>query len=217
MNFFVILFFLSNVVATLVLGSKFASHKNDKIFRGFGMALLLDAAAFLVWTLGLIQPAIMLTCVTIGTIIFLVSLIFMVDASAQEARKNYTRWLFTGSSIVIAFGIFLVGRYTYLDNYAYISEEGLLFFNLGPVVQMLYVFALTLATLPVLNLVARKFEKPFSLVVQYGFIIEIVGGIILVTSNDFMAVYITGWVMAVSYLIMWILLVFSKKAWEKIN
>jgi len=80
---------------------------------------------------------------------------------------------------------------------------------------MLYIFALSLTTLPLIDLVASKFEGSYSALVRYGFIAQIVGGIMLITSNDVQVLYITGWVVGTIYFVLWTTLLFSHKAWSK--
>ena len=117
---------------------------------------------------------------------------------------------------VAVIGIFLVGKYS--PNMAYISPEGLLFFNLTPLVQMLYIFALALTFLPLANIVASKFGSSYySALVQYGFIAQFVGGIILITSTDVRVLYITGWIIGIVYFVLWATLLFNRKAWLNTN
>ena len=216
MNFLVFLFFLHTVIATFLLGGKFVMRRNDGVFRSFGISLLFDAIAFTIWLFGLVRPENLLISITLGAISFLISLVFLFHVSFQQAQQINTRWLLTALGSVFAFVIFYVGRY-YDPTDAYISSEGLLFFNLGPIVQMLYIFGLSLAALPAIDLLASKFKLPYSALVRYGFIAEVVGGIMLITSKDVSALYIAGWIMGVVYFILWTTLLFNKKAWSAVN
>ena len=116
---------------------------------------------------------------------------------------------------MVALGIFYIGHID--PNYAYISPEGFFFFNLGPLIQMLYIFGLALATLPAIEIVASKFTSSYAALIRYGFIAEVAGGIMLLTSKDSQALYITGWIIGLVYLWLWTTLLFSKKAWFNIN
>jgi len=167
MNTSVVLFFVSNVVATVLLGGKFVSRK-DPLFKYFGVGLLLDAAAFALWTIGYINPDQLLSFITFGAIGFLVSLVVFLYVSLQQTSAS-TNLLMTVLGAVAVAGIFYVGRYVAPAN-AFISPEGFLFFNLTPLVQILYTFALALITLPVIDLVASKFKAPYSGLVRYGLI-----------------------------------------------
>ena len=82
---------------------------------------------------------------------------------------------------------------------------------------MLYTFALALVTLPVIDLVARKFSAPYSALVRYGLIAEVVGGIMLITNKDVQTLYITGWIIGIVYLALWVTLLFNRKAWSSTN
>jgi len=206
MNLFVLLFFLFVVLSTLLLGANFI-RREDSVFKSFGIALLLDSVAFILWSLGLIQPEKLAFYVTWGAIFFLASLVFLSYVSIQKIQKAKNRYLLTIFSVVAAFGIFYVGMGR-AD--AYISQEGLLFFNLWPIVQMLYIFGLMVAALPAINILASKFKTPYSLLVSYGFMIEVIGGVILITNTDFYALNITGWIMGITYLAL-LTILFSKK------
>src|SRR3989344_8392500 len=144
MNTLVVLFFVSNVLAAGLLGGKFLS-KQEPVFRYFGIGLLFDSAAFAFWTIGYVNSGLFLNCVTFGAIALLISLVFFLRASLQNHSAG-GRILGIVLGAIAVIGIFLVGRYS--PNLAYISPEGLLFFNLTPLVQMLYVFALSLTFLP---------------------------------------------------------------------
>ncbi len=213
MNLLVVLFFAGNVLAAILLGRKFVS-KSDLTLKYFGVGLLLNAFAFAMWTIGYVNSAQLLNFVTFGAIVFLVSLIVFLYASLQNASSN-NRLLVTALGAIAIIVIFFVGKAS--PTYAFISPEGLLFFNLTPIVQMLYIFALSFTTLPLINLVASKFEGSYSALVRYGFIAQIAGGIILITSNDVQTLYIAGWVAGTIYFVLWTTLLFSRKAWSKAN
>jgi hypothetical protein len=213
MNSSVVLFFASNVLAAALLGGKFV-RKSDPVFKYFGFGLLFDALAFLMWTIGYVKSEQLLSFVTFGAVALLISLAIFLFASLQRASAGTRLWLTVLGVAAIA-GIFFVGRASV--NLAYISPEGLLFFNLTPLVQMLYIFALAFTFVPLIDLVASKFEGGYSTLVRYGFIAQLVGGIMLITSKDVQVLYIVGWVIGVVYLILWATLVFSKKAWLGTN
>lgn len=210
MNSSVLAFFVTNVLAAALLGGKFAAKK-DPVFRYFGIGLLFDAVAFAFWTLGYISPTILLNCITFGAIALLISLVFFLVASLQEYSTG-TRTLGAVIGAVAVVAIFFIGRSS--PNLAFISPEGLLFFNLAPFVQMLYIFALSFTFLPLTEFIAAKFRAPYSALIRYGFITQFVGGVMLITSKDVQALYITGWVIGIVYLCLWLVLFFSKSAWN---
>lgn len=214
MNTSVVLFFIGNIIATGLLGWKFYSRK-DPVFKYFGIGLGLDALAFAMWTIGYLNPAEFLTYVTFGAISFLLSLVVFLYASLQHTSAS-NRFLVTCLGIASVLGIFYAGRYIDPAN-AFVSTEGFLFFNLTPFIQLLYTFALALVAFPVIDIVASKFKQPFSVLVRYGLIAEVVGGIMLITNKDAQTLYIAGWVIGIVYLILWVTLLFNKKAWQGTN
>ena len=57
-------------------------------------------------------------------------------------------------------------------------------------------------------------DEPYSGLVRYGFIAQFVGGVMLITSKDVQVLYITGWIIGSVYLCLWLVLFFSKNAWN---
>lgn len=213
MNTSVLLFFVSNVLATLLLGGKFVVRK-DPVFKYLGIGLLLDAVAFGMWTIGYVNSEQLLSFVTFGAIAFLVSLVAFLYASLQEVPAGTRLWVTVlGAAAVI--GIFYVGNNS--ATLATISPEGFLFFNLTPLVQMLYLFALAFVSFPLIGLIASKFKAPYSELVRYGFITQVVGGILLITNTDVQVLYITGWIIGIVYFVLWATLLFNRKAWSNAN
>ena len=208
MNTSVLFFFLSNIVATALLGGKFAM-RSDSVFKYFGFGLLLDSAAFALWTIGYMNPGQLLPFVTYGAIAFLISLVVFLYASLQQTPAS-TRLFVTLLGAAALIGIFYIGNSS--SNSAYISTEGFLFFNLTPLVQMLYLFGLAFASLPLIDIVASKLKAPYSALVRYGFITEVVGGIMLITNKDVQVLYITGWIIGIVYFALWATLLFDRKA-----
>jgi len=211
MNSLVVLFFVVNALAATFLARKFMA-KNDVTLKYFGVGLLLNALAFAMWTIGYVNAPQLLNFVTFGAIAFLVSLIVFLYASLQKLSSG-NRLLVTIVGTFAIIGIFFIGRAS--PAYAFISPEGLLFFNLTPLVQMLYIFALSFTILPLIDLVASKFEGPYSALVRYGFIAQVVGGIMLITSKDVQVLYITGWVVGAVYVALLTTLLFNQRAWSK--
>lgn len=215
MNISVVLFFLFNVLATAVLGIKFAIKRDDKIFKMFGIALILNAIAFGIWSFGLISPENLLTCVTLGTVAFLIFLVFLFYTSIQRVESINIRRGLMVLCVIAVLGVFYIGNID--PAYAYISPEGYLFFNLGPLMQMLYVFILALVALPAVDLIASKFKSPYSLIFRYSLIAQICGGIMLIASKDSSVLYVTGLIIGFVYLLLLITFIFNPKSWTKVN
>jgi heme/copper-type cytochrome/quinol oxidase subunit 4 len=212
MNSSVALFFGINVLAAAIIGGKFLNRKNP-VFKYFGIGLLLDALAFAFWTIGYVNSNSLLVCVTLGAVTLLISLVFFLYASLQNHSAT-NRVLGTMLGVIAVIVIYVIGRNS--PNVAYISPEGLLFFNLTPLVQMLYVFALAFTFLPLTDLVASKFSSPYSGLVRYGFIAQFVGGIMLITNTDVQVLYITGWMIGIVYIVLCVLF-FNNKVWHNTN
>ena len=213
MNTQVALYFISNVLATLIVGGKFAT-KSEKTLKTFGVALLIDALAFALWTIGYLNQSMLLIMVTAGAIALLVSFLFFFRVSLHDVSPSAK----TGLSIlgiVALIAIFIVGHNSATS--AFISPEGFLFFNLSPFVQLLYIFALIITAVPAMNFVASKFNGGYAALVRYGFLAEVAGGILLITSTDANSLYVAGWIIGVVNLVLWVTLLVSKKAWQNIK
>jgi len=216
MNILIVLFFLFNVFATAALGSLFIKKgAGNHVFKTFGIALLINAIAFAVWSFGVVRPESLLKCVTLGTVAFLISLVFLFYTSVQKIHASINRKLLIILSIIVVIGLFFIGHAD--PSYAYISPEGFLFFNLGPLMQMLYVFVLALTILPAIDLVASKFKSIYSIIFRYGFIAQVCGGIMLMTTKDSQVLYVTGWAIILVYFLLLITFLFNKKAWFDLN
>lgn len=218
MNLPVLAFFLHNVLATVLLGGKFAKQ-GDPVFRNFGFALLLDALAFAVWSYAILaRPTNLEDFVSWGTAIFIVSLLFLLNAGLQGAAQSLRRTLVIIGAVVGAV-VFYVGGMAAFPSTPAISADGFFFFNVHPLLQALYVFMLALTAFPAIDAVARKFSGAYANLVRYGFTAAVAGGMILVTSTSMEtaaqneALYLAGGILGLVYLVLWVSLVFNRKAW----
>lgn len=213
MNISVVAFFVHSVLASLFLGAKFAGRES-KALKVFGYALLLDAVAFAAWLFGVLQTNHLIISVTVGAVAYLLSLVLMLNASQQESGSS-TRNIVTILGLIAVGVIFYIGHIN--PNFAFISNEGYLFFNLSPMVQMLYIVSLLLASMPIIHLVSSKFSSPYSTLVKYGFIAEVAGGVMLIVSSNVQVLTVIGWAVGVVYLALWSTLLFNKNAWTNVN
>lgn len=216
MNITVTFFFLFNVLAALLLGLKFVSKKEDKTLKNFGIALLLDAVAYMVWSVAVLtRPENLETYITVGVAFFIVSLVYFLIAGTQSLdSKNRTMIAWVG---VIIGAVILYVRAFVLPSSPGFSADGFFFFNPHPVVQLLYILGLLLAVIPAIDAVAARFKAPHGAFLRYGFIAEVAGGVVLITSSivnpDVLALNIAGWIIGLVYLGLLAKFVFSTKAW----
>ena len=215
MNLLVALFYIHNVLATAFLGGKFFTRK-DPVLKNFGTALLLNSVAFAIWSFAVItRPDNLAFYVTLGVSFFITALVFLLNTATQNLKSDMqTKIMVVG----VVFGLL----FFYLRTYVYpatpsFSEEGFFFFNVHPIIQMCYIFGLLITTLPALNLVTSKFKSIFAPLIWFCFLIEIIGGIVLITTTDSQALYVSGLVMGTAYAILWLPLLLSKKAWTAIK
>lgn len=214
-NPLVVSFFLHNVLATLILGFKFRG-RSDPVLKNFGLALILNGIAFAIWSAAVVtRPQNLELFITIGTLFFIASLVTLLSAGLQNIGESNRRTILLAGSIA-AIALFLLRTFVYPSQPGF-SPEGLFFFNPHPIVQVIYIFGLALAALPAVDALASKFSKLYSSLVRYGFIAEVMGGLILVTSTNTLVLYIAGWIIGIVYFLLWTSLLFSKKAWIGVN
>ena len=215
MNLLVVSFFLHNVLATLVLGVKFRS-RSDSVIKNFGSAIILNSVAFGIWSVAvLMMPQDLELFITIGTLFFIASLITFLSAGLQNSNESNRKMLLLAGSVAAVI-IFFMRTFIYPSQPGF-SPEGLFFFNPHPIVQIIYIFALALTALPAIDALASKFTHPYSSLLRYGFIAEVMGGIILITNVDTLVLYIAGWIMGFVYFVLWTSMLFGKKAWVGVN
>ena len=151
--------------------------------------------------------------ITTGVIFFIASLIAFLAAGNQDIHESNRRSLLWVGGILAA-ALFLVRTFVFQSNPGF-SPEGLFFFNPHPIVQIIYIFGLALTALPAIDALANKFGRSgYSHLVRYGFIAEVMGGIILVTSTNTLVLYAAGWIIGAVYLVLWTSLLFSQRAWS---
>ncbi len=217
MNTLVVVFFLHNALATLILGCKFRSQK-DRTLKHFGTALLFTTVAFTIWSVAIIGKVQNLdSYINTGVIFFVISLVcFLMTGVQNMAASNRKTVMVIGVGLAI---VLLYLRAAFYPSAPGFSAEGFFFFNPHPVIQMLYIFGLSLAVIPAVDAVAAKIKSSFySRLFRYGFIAEVAGGIVLITSNinnpNITALYLTGWIIGLVYLILWTTAAFNKKFWQ---
>ena len=217
MNPSVLLFFLHNVLATVLLGGKFVS-KRDPVTKNFGIALLLDGVAFAIWSVAVaLKPANLETYVTIGVFFFVASLIAFLNAGTQNMSPSARRSLLV-LGVIVGAVVFYIRAFVYPSMPSF-SAGGFFFFNPHPIVQMIYIFGLALTAIPAIDALASKFQGVYAGLIRYGFIAEVVGGVILITSTNagsanVSALLLTGWIIGLVYFLLWTTLLFSRKAWS---
>jgi hypothetical protein len=215
MNTSVVLFFLHTVVATLIVGGLFAKRP-EPVFRSFGVAILLDAIAFIIWTIPVVTEVQNLPqYVSIGTMFFIASLVFLLKAGTEGMNASARR-LLLAFGILVGAGIFFTGGLAQFPSTPAFSDAGLFFFNVHPLLQALYILALALTAFPAIEAVVSKFQGGYATLLRYGFIAEVAAGVILITASsagDALAAYVAGWVIGFVYLILWTTLLFKREAW----
>ena len=150
----VTLFFLHNVLATAYMGGKFVTQ-NDKVFKSFGAALLLNCMAFAIWSFAILtKPADLSIYVTLGVVFFIAALVFLLNTGVQNLKSD-NRWMVLMLGGLLAIVLFYLRTFVYPSN-ATVSPEGFFFFNVHPLMQMFYILGLVITSVPAIYAVASK-------------------------------------------------------------
>ncbi|MEP7204769.1 MAG: hypothetical protein ABI716_01075 [Candidatus Saccharibacteria bacterium] len=219
MNTSVLMFFVFNVLAALLLGIKFFSKRNV-VMKCFGVGLMLDSVAFAMWSLAVAihpAPVDLEAYVLVGVVFFLLSLLAYLYAGIQQLNPS-ARLLVMVLGAVAGLVILYARGFMFPSSPSF-SNEGFFFFNPNPIMQMLYMFSLAFTALPAISALASKFKGIYAGVLGYGLIAQVVGGLMLITSTDASssnstALYITGWVIGIVYLVLLAAFVFTGEAWN---
>ena len=213
MNNLVVLFFVHTTVATFILGWKFYSQ-NDAVIKKFGIGLLLNGMAFAVWSAAvLLNPDDLETWTKAGAVFFVGTLYFFLVAGTNDLEAKLRGKAMGGGILLLV--LLVVLRGFFYPSEPYFSEAGLFYFNIHPIPNALYIAALTFAGFPAFSAVANRMSAGYALLVKAGFTALAIGSIILLVSFDEGLLYIDGWVLGISYLVLWTSLLFGgSKPWQ---
>ncbi|PIP04182.1 MAG: hypothetical protein COW61_03090 [Candidatus Yonathbacteria bacterium CG17_big_fil_post_rev_8_21_14_2_50_46_19] len=211
MNLSVLIFFLHTTLATAIVGGIFAK-KDGNVANFFGIGLLIEAVGFASWALAVMMPDNLATFVTIGAVLTLVSFIAFLRAATDDISPSLRNFILAAGSLFVL-ATFVAGRYIF-PTPKFISEEGLLMFNLAPFVQLMYITILVLMAIPLVEKVARMFKAGYSTFVKFALGVQVVGAVVLITSADILSLLVAGWAIGLTYFALWTTLLFRKNIWS---
>jgi hypothetical protein len=211
MSLSVLLFFLHTTLATAIVGGIFVKKGGD-VAKYFGIGLLIETVGFASWALAVMMPDNLATFVTIGSALTLISFIAFLRAATDDISSSL-RNLILGAGTLFILATFVAGRYIF-PTPKFISDEGFLMFNLAPFVQLMYTTILVLVAIPLVEKVARMFNAGFSTFVKFALGVQVVGAIILITSDDALSLLVAGWAIGLTYFALWTSLLFRKDIWS---
>ncbi|PSO46480.1 MAG: hypothetical protein BRC24_01740 [Parcubacteria group bacterium SW_4_46_8] len=217
MNTAVLIFFFHNVLATFLLGGKFLSQESYRL-RLFGIGLLLDGIAFLIWAFAIINQVqeSLEGDVFSGALFFLLSLLFFFFITIN-LRSTY---LYVLGGIVF---LILAGARIFALPSSPAIIEGFFFFNPHPFTEMFYILLMMLIAVPAIEVASREIPKlGFKNLFRYGFFTEVGCGIALLVTSvttvemltpaKIMSLYLIGTIAGVMYFALWTIFLFSPHA-----
>lgn len=211
MNISVLLFFLHTTLATAIVGSIFLK-RGGGVAKYFGLGLLLETVGFAFWALAVMMPENLALFVTAGAVLTLISFIFLLRSGIDDVSPTARRIITVVGTLFVG-ATFIAGRYIF-PTPKFISDEGLLIFNLAPFVQLMYVTALVVVIIPVVEKVSSLFRSGYAGFVRFALSIQAVGAIVLITSADNFSLLVAGWAIGLTYLAFWTTLLFGKDIWR---
>lgn len=211
MNLSVLFFFLHTTLATALVGGVFIK-KGGNVAKYFGIGLLLEAVGFASWALAVMLPDNLAMFVTVGAVLTLVSFVFFLRSGTDnESASVRTLAMVGGVALVIA--TFVAGRYIF-PTPKFISDEGFLVFNLAPFVQLMYITALVLVAIPLIEKVSAMFRGGYASFIKYALAVQVVGAIVLITNTNTLSLLVAGWAIGLTYFALWTTLLFRKDIWQ---
>ena len=178
----------------------------------FGIGLLLETVGFASWALAIVMPTNLAILVTIGAVLTLISFLFFLR-SGTDGMSSSVRTLAMVAGVALVIATFIAGRYIFPTPKS-ISDEGFLIFNLAPFVQLMYITALVLVAIPLVEKVSSLFRGGYAIFVKYTLAVQVVGAIILITSADTPSLLVAGWAIGLTYFAFWTTLLFRKNIWQ---
>ena len=212
MNWLVLFFFIHVALAATIVGGVFMK-KGGNVAKYFGLGLLIGAIGFASWGLAVMMPDNLTIFGNIGSVLVLISFIFFLWASTDNVSEPI-RNLILALGIMLVVVTFIVRSFIFPTD-KFISDEGILIFNLAPFVQFLYVTILVLVVIPLIEKVAAMFKAGYATFIKYALGIQVIGGIILITSADELSLLAAGWAIGLAYFALWTTLLFCKNIWRK--
>lgn len=206
------LFFIGSTASLLVTGFALSRGRLESL-RYFGLGLMMDGIAFGIWTVAVVtKPDEGLGgWVTAGVLFFLASLILFVLTSAGRIAPRQ-RPILVGATIVYVVAVFMVR--VFYPSRPHFSEEGLFFFDPHGAVEALEILGLTAALLPATFEVSRRMRMREGYVAKAAFTTLLIGGILLIASDDRILLTIDGWAMGLALIVLLITFGFRRpEAW----
>ena len=200
-NLSVLSFFLFGTFSFAVL-SVFYLKQKDAPFRLFGLALVLIALAFAVWSYVVYaRPANLELITTIGVAPFVLAfgVLFAVSASSLKGKHKIFVYIFSALFVTL---FALLRVFFYGSNPAF-DDKGFFYFNADPVILYLYVLAISFSILPAVYVLGRQIKNiTLRIVMELGFTLIAIGTIVLIISYDDWLQVINGWGMIIVLIIL---------------
>jgi hypothetical protein len=197
MAFFVSLYFIHLTIGTAILARYFLSYKEQTIHR-FGWGLVGYTLGILFWTIAVAaKPTDLKPLILSGVTPFLLAHLAFAKV---VSKKNYLTAI-TLSLIVVT----IIARTLIFPSEPYFSDQGLLFFGLNSVVSALYITTLSVSFLPAILAVTSKMKNTKTrTIMRIGFITLFINSVILVSSHDDLLLILNGFIMTITFGILWI-------------
>ena len=198
------LFFVFTTLSVIAIGLLLPRQVTGTAARRFGVALCLVGIAFAFWTYAVItkQGANLYTWMTLGLVFLLPALLFMIGAATAGLPTGQQR-LALSLGIIVSLGHVLL-RLVYPSN-PHFSEAGLFYFGEQPYVKFVTISLITAALMPATLVLGRQIEAMSGLAAKVfvcACVTELVGSVLLLTSDEDALMFPVGWAMGIGFLLL---------------
>lgn len=177
-------FFIIGAAIFALLSARFLSAKKAP-YKNFGFGLGAFALAFLVWGVIVgVQPTESLELyMSLGVLPFVAGFLFLVSAATYD-------WIAENRNLAMVFAVaFLLALFVLrtfvLPSSPGFSENGLIYFNAQPLVELMYVLAFAGGFMTSLQVVSREIKHRLTAALtRIFFNLVVVCGVILLSSDD---------------------------------
>ncbi|MFM6980849.1 MAG: hypothetical protein ACKOWE_05545 [Micrococcales bacterium] len=167
------------------LSFRFASAKKAP-YTHFGFGLAAFSLAFLVWAYIVISvpsAEMLSTLMTVGVVPFVAGFLLLVSSATYD-WKSSNRTLILSIAVVFLVGLFVLRTFVLPSEPAF-SDNGLIYFNADPIIELMYVLAFAGGFMTSLQVVSRSIsDRLTAALTRIFFNVVVVCGVILLVSHD---------------------------------
>lgn len=176
-------FFVAGGLILLALAVAYIMSK-EKLYKLFGVGILLDAVAFGIWAfMSIFKPENIGAITNVGVLVFFASFV-MFALVILSTLKGGVRIIVSVITAVLLAALLLM-RFVFVKSNPHFLESGLFSFGVEPSVMYVYVVISSFTILPAAYVIADKVKRPgLKTLIQFGYTLMVIGITVLLTSDN---------------------------------